>query len=255
MKIYSKMKKIDFSLIMLAMIAFLSSCGQKPKGEDAEVSEAKEVQEVSTAAMSYGVNSAVSSVTWIGSKPTGKHNGTIGISEGKIKVEGDNIVGGKIVIDMTTVENEDLKSDEESYGKLIGHLKSPDFFDVENHPVAEFVITGAEAFDPSKAVVVKEEFDSEYKPASASDHIVDNPTHKISGNLTLRGTTLGISFPAKVTMQDGKITASAKFNIDRTLWDVKYGDEASVVDKAKDKFIYNTVNVGFEIEAAKSEVL
>ena len=194
---------------MLALVAFLASCGQQPKGEDAEVSEAKEVQEVSNQAVNYGVNSAASKVTWIGSKPTGKHNGTIGISEGQIKVEGSNIVGGKIVIDMTTVENEDLKSDEESYGKLIGHLKSPDFFDVENHPVAEFVITGAEKFDPSAAIEITEEFDSEFKPASASDHMVQNPTHKISGNLTLRGTTLGISFPANVNMENGKISASA----------------------------------------------
>jgi len=41
----------------------------------------------------------------------------------------------------------------------------------------------------------------------------------------------------------------AKFNIDRTNWNIKYGEEASVTDKIKDKFIYDTVNLGFTVEA------
>ena len=47
--------------------------------------------------------------------------------------------------------------------------------------------------------------------------------------------------------------AKAKFNIDRTNWGLMYGDEASVVDKAKDKFIYNTVNVSFDITANEQQ--
>jgi accessory colonization factor AcfC len=50
-------------------------------------------------------------------------------------------------------------------------------------------------------------------------------------------------------MEGGVLKAKANFNINRTDWGLMYGDEAGAVDKAKDKFIYNTVNVGFELEA------
>ena len=61
-----------------------------------------------------------------------------------------------------------------------------------------------------------------------------------------------ITFPANVSMTDSGVTASAKFNIDRTDWSLSYGDEASTVDKAKDKFIYNTVNLDLSVSAAKA---
>lgn len=81
--------------------------------------------------------------------------------------------------------------------------------------------------------------------------MVTNPTHTITGNLTMRGTTKSVSFPAKVSVDANSIVAEAKFNIDRTDWNLSYGDESSVVDKAQDKFIYNTVNVGFSLVANK----
>jgi len=45
------------------------------------------------------------------------------------------------------------------------------------------------------------------------------------------------------------VSAKAGFNINRTDWGLAYGDEATAVDKAKDKFIYNTVSVNFDIKA------
>ncbi|MEL7002362.1 MAG: YceI family protein [Bacteroidota bacterium] len=243
------MKNLKFlSLMALALVA--AACGSKPEGTDAEVSEAKEVVEV-VASKTLEVNTTESVVSWIGSKPAGKHNGTIPVSAGNLSIEGDQIVGGEFTINIAGIENEDLKEDEDSYGKLIGHLKSPDFFDAESHPTAEFVITSVEAYDPNESVEVKEEFETDNTPALANEHIIDAPTHKITGNLTMRGNTLSISFPANVSMDESGLKASAKFNIDRTLWGVKYGDEATAVDKAKDQFIYNTVNVGFDLVAAE----
>jgi accessory colonization factor AcfC len=57
-----------------------------------------------------------------------------------------------------------------------------------------------------------------------------------------------------VSMMDGELSAKAKFNIDRTEWNLSYGDEANAVDKAKDKFIYNTVNIGLEVTASKVQL-
>ncbi len=248
------MKKsfLNYSVLGLALLIF--SCSpQADEGTNAEVSEAQEVQEVSNKASNYALDVSTSSVSWVGSKPTGKHGGTIAVKDGSINIENDVIVGGSINIDLNNIICEDLKESQEYHDKLIGHLKSEDFFDVANHPLAVFEITSVEAIDSSFQVEVKEEFETENKPASADVHIVESPTHKVTGNLTLRGTTLSIAFPANISMKDGSVHAEAKFNIDRTLWNVKHNDEADVADKAKDKFIYNTVNVGFVISASVAE--
>lgn len=244
------MKNLNF-LSMAAILIGMSACDQQKEGTDAEVSEAREVTEVN-GSDSYSVNASESTITWIGSKPTGKHNGTIPIEEGSLAVEDGQVIGGKIVINVNEIKNEDLTGDQEMQLKLVNHLKSADFFDAENHPMAEFVITSVQPYSKEDSIKVKKEFDSQYKPASAKEHMVDSPTHKVSGNLTMRGKTLGVSFPASIKVIDNKVTAKAKFNIDRTLWGLQYGDEASVVDKAKDKFIYNTVNVGFDITATET---
>lgn len=241
------MKNFKF-LGFAAFVIIAAACSQQKEGTDAEVSEAKEVTEVETS-KSYSINKEESIVSWIGSKPTGKHNGTIPITSGDIAVEGGQIVGGTVVINVAEIDNEDLKEDTDSHSKLVSHLKSEDFFDTQNHPTAEFVITSVETYSKEDSVKVKEEFDTQYKPASAKEHMVESPTHKVTGNLTMRGKTLSISFPAHVKVQDDQVVAKAKFNIDRSLWGLQYNNEANVVDKAKDKFIYNTVNVGFDIVA------
>ncbi len=241
------MKKLNYlSLIVVATLIW--SCNPKSEGTNAEVSEATEVQEV-TGATVYAINLSESSVSWIGSKPTGKHDGTIPITEGKLDIEGDQIIGGNIILAVSDIQNNDLAEKPDMQAKLVGHLKSADFFDTENHPTASFTITEVSAYNPEEVEQAKEEFESEYKPASSDEYRVKTPTHKVTGNLTMRGKTLSISFPANVQLENGKLMARAKFNIDRSLWDLKYQDEASVVDKAKDKFIYNTVNVGFNIVA------
>jgi polyisoprenoid-binding protein YceI len=248
------MKAFNFFLIVL-LAGFIAACSGKPEGTNAEVSEAQEVAEVSDDAVSYAINTGSSTVGWIGSKPTGKHHGTIPIAEGSIAVRGDVIEGGSIVLNVTEIQNEDLAEDPESQTKLLNHLKSEDFFDAANHPTATFEITAVEPFDATVEIVENEEFESEFTPATNKEFMVETPTHTITGNLTMRGKTLAVSFPANVTITDGAISATAKFNIDRTNWGLSYGDEASVADKAKDKFIYNTVNVSLDIDASKDNTV
>ena len=132
--------------------------------------------------------------------------------------------------------------------KLTNHLLSHDFFDTPNHPQGEFEVTALAPYD-STQVTTKEEFVSDNTPALLKAFMVKNPTHLISGNLTLRGVTKNITFPAEVIIGKRKVKVEAKFNIDRTDWNLSYNNESKAVDKAKDKFIYNTVNVGFSLEA------
>jgi len=240
------MKNLKSTLGLLLLATIVWACG--PKGSTVETSEAKAVA-TNTEATSIQVNTANSIVTWIGSKPAGKHNGTIGITSGEVLVKGDVVVGGNFDIDINSLVVLDMPAESEWNAKLKGHLMSPDFFEAENFPTAKFEITGAETFNAGNLVADLEEPQTDYTPASLADVMVENPTHIISGNLTMRGTTKNISFPASVSLENGVIKAIANFNIDRTEWGLKFKERASLAEKLKDDFIYNTVNVGFELEA------
>lgn len=244
------------SLPVLAMVATLlvAGCQQKPGGADAEVGAAQDAEQISASAADYAINPSASELTWYGFKPTGRHNGTIGIEDGMLAVENGEVVGGTFTMNMEDIKVLDEDLADEDRQKLTGHLKSPDFFAVEEYPTAKFEVTEVKPFSAGavasedgnrKEVVVNDEKVSEYK--------IENPTHAITGNLTMRDTTLSITFPASVSITDNQVTAEAKFNIDRTKWNVSYGDETDPVAQAKDKFIYNTVNVGFNITATKQE--
>lgn len=235
--------KLPVFFLFVAML--IASCTSDPKSDEAEVSKAKEVKQVESEE-EYEINTNESEVAWVGTKPTGRHAGTFPITNGNIEVKSGKIVSGQITIDLANLQLTDENISKEDEQKLKGHLKSPDFFDVENHPKAEFVITSVESYkkdeDASQKASISESEGSEFKIA--------DPTHKITGNLTMRGETKSIAFPAKVMVSDDKIKAEAKFNIDRTDWGVSYGDESKATDKAKDKFIYNKVNVGLDIIAS-----
>ncbi len=240
------MKLVKLSGFILAA-AFLTFACSKPT--TVETSEAQEVTE--TEGKSLTIDPNVTQIQWRGYKPAGQHFGKIPSTEGMLAVQGDAITGGKFTFDITGLKIEDLQETDESYGKLWGHLQSADFFDAANHPTATFEITGVELFNSNDVIADQEEFSTENTPLSASSLTPANPTHWISGNLTMRGTTKNIKFPAAVKLENGAVEAKAGFNIDRTEWGLAYGDEATAVDKAKDKFIYNTVSLQLDLKASE----
>lgn len=237
---------MNYSKLQFLLIGtlFAFSCTQNPKSDEAQVGEAQEVTAPAETAATLSVNKEASDVTWVGTKPTGRHDGKFPITGGTINVENSEIVGGTITMDLANLEITDAEISEEDRGKLSGHLKSNDFFNVESFPEAKFVITSVQPYTAGNAANENaDDADSEFKLA--------NPTHTVTGNLTLRDTTNSISFPAVINVTDDQVTAKAKFNIDRTDWGVSYGDEDAVADKARDSFIYNKVNLGFDIQASK----
>src|SRR4051812_6973102 len=90
-------------------------------------------------AKSLDLDPGASHLRWTGKKVTGQHTGTVALKSGKIDIDGRKLKGGKFEIDMTSIADEDLK-DADYNKKLVGHLKSDDFFGVEKHPVATFEI-------------------------------------------------------------------------------------------------------------------
>ncbi|MFN0082839.1 MAG: YceI family protein, partial [Ferruginibacter sp.] len=140
--------------------------------------EAKvETTEKQTAAVAEGTVytlDSTSNISWTGSKPTGKHTGTFNITNGDLSVKDGALTGGTFTIDINSLNNEDLAGDAESKGKLEGHLKSPDFFDVAKYPTAKFEITGVEV---------------------NTDSTKKDITHIIKGNLTLKDSTKNVAIP------------------------------------------------------------
>jgi polyisoprenoid-binding protein YceI len=147
-----------------------------------------------------------SKVTWKGEKITGSHEGTITLESGTLKFDGKTLVGGTFVMDMTTINVTDLEGD--GKGKLEGHLKSDDFFGVDNHKKATFEITKAKKTDAKN--------------------------YEVTGDMTIKGVTEPITFNMMI---DGN-TAKAEVTIDRTKYGIRYGS-SSFFDNLKDKAIYN----------------
>ncbi len=185
------------TLLFAAAALILASCAGNPEGTRSDASDATEVTAGSGNELT--VNPSESEVRWEGTKVTGSHHGTVKISEGKLMVENNMLTGGEFTLDLASIENQDL--DGEMKGKLEGHLKSDDFFDVDNHPEATFQITKVEPNGDKKV--------------------------KISGNLTIRGVSKNITFDADVNeMSDSKFDGKADFNIAREDWGVNYKGQA-----------------------------
>ena len=176
---------------------------------------------------SIKLNEEESKVKWVGKKPTGEHNGYVKLSEGELKVNKNEVTGGSFTIDMNSITNVDLK-DEGSNNKLVTHLKSGDFFDVEKFPTAKFVITK-----------IEKQKNTAQEPLKT--------THRVEGDLTIKGITKKVSFDASINLLNGKFTASTpEFTINRTEWNVNYQSK-SVMAGLKDQFIYDDITLSIEM--------
>lgn len=161
------------------------------------------------------VNTESSVVKWTGYKVTGQHEGTIMIKKGSLTFKNNVLVGGKFVIDMSTINTTDLEGDYKK--KLDGHLKDDDFFGVEKHKTASLVFTSLKQ--------------------NGTNYIVN-------ADLTIKGITNKVKFKMQVLEN----SAIADLKIDRTKYDIKYGS-ASFFDDLKDRAIYDefdlNVNLSF----------
>ena len=210
------MKKIILSLIVVASV--LTACKSEKKEKVATKAAEKVVINVSEL---NNVDTTVSALTWKGTKPGGAHNGLVSLKSGGLLVENGELKAGEFVVDLNTIKNLDMAAKPDAAGKLEGHLKSPDFFDVAAYPTSKFVITN---------VVVKE-----------------GKLH-VTGNLQIKDVTKSITIPAMLSSQGGVTTfKSDVFNINRADFNVKYGSK-SFFDNLKDKFIDDMMELSFEVK-------
>jgi rhodanese-related sulfurtransferase len=150
----------------------------------------------------FPIDAGKSAVEWIGRNINNRHYGRIAVAGGQLTVRNGSLAGGRIELDMSAITNSDLQ-DANWREMLIRHLISDDFFAVERYPAASFVLTG-------------------WEPITGATP--GTPNGIVTGDLTIKGTTRPVSFPALVAPQeDGSIKCHAAFDIDRTLWGVCYG--------------------------------
>lgn len=197
------MKKILLSVISISFIAFSFTNIKKTN---------------------YKVNIETSKINWKGFKPSGSHYGTIDLANGNFVVKNDKISGGEFTIDMHSIVDLDMPADNENNAKLVGHLKSADFFDVEKYPNGSFQIKDTENIDGKTL---------------------------INGELTLKDITHPVSFLADIKIENGRVTLkSESFKVDRSKWNIRYKSK-SFFNDLKDKFIDDDMEISIEVIANK----
>lgn len=221
------MKTLKHITIMIAGALLIASCAG-PSEKAAEISERLEPGEKPENAIVKTLDVDRSVVAWEGTKITGAHDGTIALKSGELYMVDNQIVGGNIVIDMTRIVVLDIE-DPATNARLKGHLESDDFFSVASFPEAKFEM----------ANIVKRE-----------DAAEGQPNYTISGNLTIKGITHGVTFPAFVNVTDGTVTAQADFDLDRTRWDVRFGS-GRFFEGLGDNLIHDNFNIKLDILATR----
>jgi len=161
------------------------------------------------------VKAEESQVTWKAYKVTGSHMGTINLKEGALIFDEGALTGGSFVVDMTSLVTTDLEGEYKQ--KLEGHLKSEDFFGVDEHPTSTLEFTKVEATGKN--------------------------SYEVTGDLTIKGITKPVTFD--VSVYGNKATATMK--VDRALYNVRYGS-GSFFENLGDKTIYDEFDLVVDLE-------
>lgn len=197
----------------------LTACNPFAEKDTVETQDsAQEPPEAKGAGTEFRIVAEKSGVQWIGSKLSSKHKGTISIQEGEFWVKEGLLSAGRIVMDMNSITVTDLEGKDKE--DLETHLKDTDFFETHEFPTGKFIIT---------------------EVATADDPTF---THLITGNLSLKGISKRITFPAVVNIDGDNLIANANFNIDRSKWGIVYKGRL-------DNAIRDEINLNIMVQAVK----
>jgi len=161
----------------------------------------------------YTVDAASSTIGWSAKKVGGGHTGTVKITEGSLVYNGKSLQKGVFLMDMSSITSDNAR--------VTNHLKSPDFFSAEKNPLSKFEII---------------------KVTAAGKERVN-----ITGNLTIKGITHPLTFPATVKQGKGVVVAAASgIRVDRTKYDIKFRSKTffgDIGDKAIDDEFELSINL------------
>lgn len=180
---------------------------------------------------SYLVNAEESRVEWAGKKPFVEgyiNTGSIAVTGGSITVVGQE-ASGEFSLDMDTLSVSATPTKPGQENALEGHLKGERWFDVATHPTASFTITSVSPHEDSATTYM----------------------YAVEGELTLKGQTHPITFPALIYQaEDGRLHAHGELEVDRTRWGITSGS-ANFFDNVADNAIDDMVALSFALIAEK----
>ena len=167
----------------------------------------------------FQIQQSISTVNWTGKKVLGLHTGSINIADGYIEMTDNNILGGEIQIDMTSILITDI-ADQKTYQDFFEHLLNDDFFSVDKFKTSKLVILTSEKLDHNK--------------------------FKIDGTLTIKDISHPVSFIASVEIFTNTLHSLGEIIIDRTLYNIRYGS-GKFIDNLGDKLIYDDFVLQFKL--------
>jgi polyisoprenoid-binding protein YceI len=222
--------KMRYALIISSCalaLSWMSCSDEAPKGDNAVIQE--EQKTAKKEGTQYTVDTAASRIRFVGHGVGKNHPGIFKLSSGSVAVANKQITGGSFVINMKSLdlEQEGAMIDK----KLRPHLMSGDFFDADKFATSKFEITDVQP----------------YEKRDDDTSITEGANFRVSGNLTLRDVTKNVSFPAKIELDNATLKAKANFDIDRTQWQINYGNDKTLGDK----FISEKVNIELDIQAER----
>ncbi|HAK00322.1 MAG TPA: lipid-binding protein [Bacteroidales bacterium] len=219
-------KTRNFVLIILSVFA-IAACAPR-QANVAELIAQIEAGEIPADVTRATIDPATSNIEWLGQKITGDgHYGTINVKSGEFFVFDGNILGGNVIVDMTTIKVVDITDSVPAAG-LRGHLESDDFFSVASFPEAQIQMVRVEPIEGAAA---------------------DAPNYKITGNLTIKGITHGIVFDARLDHTEGTIAGFADFSFDRAKFDVRFAS-GSFFENLGDNLINDNINLKIRLAAS-----
>lgn len=170
----------------------------------------------------FNIQTESSTVNWTGKKVLGLHTGTININNGFLSFDNDDLTGGEIVIDMTTIIITDI-ADKSLYKEFFDHLNNDDFFSVAQFKTSALKITKGDKV---------------------------NDKYQILGDLTIKDITHPVKFTATIEIFTDFLHALGEIKIDRTLYNIKYGSGKFIPDLG-DKLIYDEFVLQFKLVGQK----
>lgn len=182
----------------------------------------------------YIVSVTESKLNWSLGKPLIEgyvNSGTIGLSSGSINVLGQ-VATGSFTLDMNTIKVGLTPKKPGKEGALETHLKSEDFFDVENFPTGGFKITEVVPNEDSSKTFV----------------------YGVKGELTLKGKSNPVEFPATIYLKEGNLHTKADLTIDRTKWGITYGSP-NFFENLADNAIGDNITISLHLIANPASIL
>ena len=212
-------------------IVLTTSCRKESNADEAVITEAELPKPVAPASEKYSADTLVSNINWTGTKPTGKHTGTIKLTNGTLFVKNGILETGKFTINMKSITVTDPrdgknKTNLENHLKGLGDKANEDhFFNTNKYPTGTFEITNL---------------------TTANNRTL------VEGNLTLKGTTKNITFPAIVTVNDSLVVINSEsFKINRILWNINYNSK-SAIENLGNQYIDDNIELKVSLTARKS---